>query len=121
MSLNPFLSSELIICQSFLKGQMIKAALTKYPSICKPLHCKKGTFNLPFSSAYRRSILAFSICWLEVFQYHKCLFGILFQSILFIKKAVKIDSAKQLLQIFCQLENYFFPTTYMELWFLFRS
>ena len=58
----------------------IKAALTDYPSICKPLYyLKKGTHNLPFSSAYRRSFLAFAFCWLELFQYHKCLFGIVFQ------------------------------------------
>ena len=44
-----FLSSELIICHSFLQGQMIKAALANYSSICKPFfYLKKGTCNLPF-------------------------------------------------------------------------
>ena len=62
------------------KGQTIKAALTNYLSICKPLYyLKKGTRNLPFSSAYRRSFLTFAFCWLKLFQYHKCLFGIVFQ------------------------------------------
>ena len=37
---NPFLSSEPIICHSFLQGQMqmTKVALTDYPSTCKPLY-----------------------------------------------------------------------------------
>ena len=75
-----FLSSELIICHSFLQGQMMKAALSDYPSIWKPLYyLKYGTRNLPFSFAYRRSFLAFSFCWLEVFRYHKRLFGMVFQ------------------------------------------
>ena len=72
-----------MICHSFLQEQMIKAALTDYPSICKPLYdLKKGTRNLPFLSAYRQSFLAFAFCWLELFQYHKCLFGIVFQLVL---------------------------------------
>ena len=79
-----FLSPELVICHSFFQGQMRKAALTDYLSSCKPLYyLKKGTRNLPFSSAYRRSFLAFASCWLELFQYHKCLFEIAFQLTLF--------------------------------------
>ena len=71
---------ELKICHSFLQGQMIKAALTDYSSICKPLYyLKKGTYNLTFLVAYRRSFLTFGFCWLELFQYHKCLFGIVCQ------------------------------------------
>ena len=83
-SLNFFLSPELVICHSFFQGQMRKAALTDYLSSCKPLYyLKKRTRNLPFSSAYRRSFLAFTSCWLELFQYHKCLFEIAFQLTLF--------------------------------------
>ena len=47
--LNPFLSSELIIYHTFLQGKIIKAALTDYPSICKPLYyLKKELAISPF-------------------------------------------------------------------------
>ena len=79
-TLNAFVTSELIICHSFLQRHMIKAALTEYPSFCKPLYyLKKGTRNLLFSSAYRWSYWAFAFCWLELFQHYKCLFGRAFQ------------------------------------------
>ena len=78
--MNPFLCSELIICHSFLQWQMTKTPLIDYPFICKSFYnLKKGTLNLPSSSAYRQSFLAFAFCWLGLFQYHKCLFGIVFQ------------------------------------------
>ena len=94
-SLNFFLSPELVICHSFFQGQMRKAALTDYLSSCKPLYyLKKGTRNLPFSSAYRRSYLAFAFCWLELFQDHKCLFGIVFQLTLYYQKSCENRQCK---------------------------
>ena len=78
--IHSFPSSKLIISHSLFQRQMIKSVLTNYLSICKPLYyLKKGTRNLPFSSAYCRSFLTFAFCWLKLFQYYKCLFGIVFQ------------------------------------------
>ena len=78
--IHSFPSSKLIISHSLFQRQMIKSVLTNYLSICKPLYyLKKGTRNLPFSSAYCRSFLTFAFCWLKLFQYSKCLFGIVFQ------------------------------------------
>ena len=40
---------------------------------------EKRNSQSPFLSAYHWSFLAFAFSWLKLFQYHKCLFGIIFQ------------------------------------------
>ena len=62
-----------------------KSSADRLSMHCKPLYCpKRATRNLSFLSACRVSFLAF---------------------------AFKIDSIKRSLQVFFQLENYFFPKT----------